>query len=144
MQELYEKDFYFWTQQQAEVLNKGIINELDFEHLAEEIDSMGKSEKRELISRLSILLAHLLKWQFQLGNQSNSWKYTIKEQRISVQELLEDSPSLKSEISQRFDYAYNKARLKAAKETGLAEESFPEISPFTLEQTLDKDFWPIP
>ncbi|MEA3414857.1 MAG: DUF29 domain-containing protein [Thermodesulfobacteriota bacterium] len=142
MQESYEKDFYFWTQQQAEVLKKGLINELDFEHLAEEIESMGKSEKRELISRMAILLAHLLKWQFQLGNRSNSWKYTIKEQRISVHELLEDSPSLKSEIKQRFNYAYNKARLKAAKETGLEEESFPEISPFTLEQTLDRDFWP--
>ena len=143
MQELYEKDFYFWTQQQAELLSKRFINELDFEHLAEEIDSMGKSEKRELISRMAILLAHLLKWRFQPGNRSNSWKYTIKEQRISVQELLEDSPSLKSEIKQRFDYAYNKARLKAAKETGLEEISFPEISPFTLEQTLNKNFLPV-
>src|SRR5512134_2414110 len=94
--ELYEQDFYAWTQEQASKLRSGELVTLDLEHLAEEIESMGRSERRELINRLAVLLAHMLKWQYQPERRGSgkSWRATIKEQRRQVQRVLKDSPSL--------------------------------------------------
>ena len=96
---IYNTDFYAWTLHTAKLLRQGKFKEIDVEHIAEEIHSIGGRERRELSNRLALLIMHLLKWQFQSVNGDNSWKYTIKEQRIQIKELLEDSPSLKSELS---------------------------------------------
>ncbi|MBF0551328.1 MAG: DUF29 domain-containing protein, partial [Deltaproteobacteria bacterium] len=94
--ESYDRDFYAWTMNNAELIRQGRFSEIDIEHLAEELEGMGRSEKRALISRLAVLLAHLLKWTFHPGLRCTSWKYTIKEQRRRVLALLKDSPSLQT------------------------------------------------
>ncbi len=91
--QLYEHDFYAWANEQASLLRAGRLSEADIEHIAEEIDSMGRSEKRELVSRLKVLLAHLLKWQHQPGNRGNSWRLTIEEQWREVVDHLADNPA---------------------------------------------------
>jgi hypothetical protein len=133
---LYEQDFYLWIQTTAQQLKEGKFDEVDLTNLIEEIESMGRSEKRELKSRLIVLLMHLLKWQYQPEKRSESWRSTISEQRICIEGLLEDSPSLKPLISEVFDDCYQKARLKAADKTGIKLNFFPKESPFTLEETL--------
>lgn len=138
---LYEQDFYLWIETTAQQLKEGKFDEVDLTNLIEEIESMGRSEKRELKSRLIVLLMHLLKWQYQPEKRSESWRSTISEQRICIEGLLEDSPSLKPLISEVFDDCYQKARLKAADETGIKLNFFPKESPFTLEETLQVSFF---
>ncbi len=138
----YNKDFYAWLMKNADLLRQHKFNEVDIEHVAEELESMGKSERRELTSRLTVLLAHLLKWKFQPALRSRSWKNTILTQRIDIKELLEDSPSLHYELGERLAIAYEKARLSAEDETGIDKNNFPESCPFTIEQLLKKDFLP--
>lgn len=138
----YEKDFYAWTIHNTKLLREGKLSEVDIEHIAEEIESMGKSERRELINRLAILIAHLLKWQLQQERRSNSWKYTIEEQRDEVLELIEESPSLKYEIQEKLDRSYRKAILWAATEMGVNKSIFKDECPFSLEKVLNKDFYP--
>lgn len=141
-QEGYEKDFYAWTSYNAKLLREGRLSEIDVKNIAEEIESMGKSERRELMNRLAVLMAHLLKWQYQPGNRGNSWKYTIKEQRFRLSKLIEDSPSLKHELNKRIDEAYEDALYLALSETGLDEETFPTQCPFELKQCLSQNFFP--
>jgi hypothetical protein len=93
---LYDRDFYAWSREQAELLRAGKLAEADIEHIAEEIDSMGRTEKRELISRLSVLLLHLLKWRYQPGKRGPSWEASISNQRDGIAEHLDDNPSLKT------------------------------------------------
>jgi hypothetical protein len=138
----YEKDFYAWTSHNAQLLRKGKFSQLDIKNVAEEIESMGKRDKRELISRLSILIAHLLKWQFQSVRRSKSCLLTIKNQRLDIIDLLKESPSLKHEIELQFSHAYKKAILYAAEQTGLEENVFPSECPFTSAQCLDTQFFP--
>ena len=138
----YEKDFYAWLMDNAKLLREKKFTEIDIEHIAEELESMGKSEKRELINRLTVLLAHLLKWQFQAVKRSRSWKNTILTQRIDINELLEDSPSLRHEIIQKLELAYEKAKLNAEDETGIDKIHFPEKCPFSFEEILERDFFP--
>lgn len=138
----YEKDFYAWTVHNAALIREGKFSEVDMEHVAEEIESMGRSEKRELINRLAVLMAHLLKWQFQSERRSRSWEDTIEEQRMSINDLLEDNPSLKHEIDNKVDYAYKHAIFIAARETGFNKTTFPQTCPFTLMQCLDFKFFP--
>jgi hypothetical protein len=128
--------------QNAQLLRQGRLSEIDVEHIAEELESMGKSERRELMSRLAVLMSHLLKWLFQPELRSNSWKYTIEEQRRGVTDLLEDSPSLRHELEDRLAKAYTNALLQAARETGMDKACFSEQCPFSLGQILDEDFWP--
>ena len=137
----YNKDFYAWLIKSADLLRKHQFDKVDIEHIAEELEAMSKSEKRELISRLTVLLAHLLKWQYQPALRSRSWKNTILTQRIDISELLEDSPSLQHDIGDKIAVAYEKARLSAEDETGLDKNNFPEQCPYTLTQTLKKDFF---
>ena len=103
---------------------------------------MGKSEKRALLSRFTVLLAHLLKWQFQPAKRSRSWKNTILTQRIDIHELLEESPSLQHDLAEKLGTAYEKAKLSAEIETGIEARHFPVACPFTLGQLLDNDFFP--
>jgi hypothetical protein len=138
----YEHDFYAWANTNAQLLRAGRLSEIDTENIAEELEAMGRSEKRELMSRLSVLLAYLLKWQCQPERRSESWKNTIEGQREDILELLQESPTLRQEIWDRFERAYLKARRAAAAETGMSKDRFPEDSPFSFEQALDDTFWP--
>jgi hypothetical protein len=133
---LYDQDFYLWIETISKQLKAGKFAEIDLANLIEEIESMGKSEKRELKSRLIVLLMHLLKWQYQPEKRSESWRSTITEQRICIELLLEDSPSLQPLFIEIFADCYEKARLKASEETGIKLNFFPKESPFSLEETL--------
>lgn len=139
-QNLYEQDFYAWAQHQAALLRQGTIEKIDLENLAEEVESMGKSEKRALARRLALLLGYLLKWHYQPEMRSNSWKYTIIEQRWQVIDLLEDSPSLKHRLDEQLNQSYERAILIAAKETGLDAEQFPRACPYALDEVLSGAF----
>jgi hypothetical protein len=137
-----QQDFYGWTQQQISLLRSRRFNEIDLENLIEEVESMGNSELRELESRLTILLMHLLKWQYQANLQTRSWILTIKEQRRRIVKRLQQSPSLKSKLNAVIADAYDLARGDAADETGLAESNFSIECPWTYTQIVDMEFWP--
>lgn len=136
---LYDQDFYTWTQQMAVALRQQDWTALDIENLAEEIESLGKSDCRALKSRLEVLIIHLLKWQFQADRRSGSWRSTITEQRLRIQDLLADSPSLKNYLLSVLSEAHKNARKLATDETELALEVFPEDCPYALEQLLEVD-----
>jgi hypothetical protein len=139
---LYEQDFYAWANEQAGLLRAGKLSEADIEHIAEEIESMGKGEKRELASRLTVLLLHLLKWQYQPGRRGASWQATIRVQRRDLAVHMADNPSLKSLLPQVIGQAYGSAIIEAGVETGLLETTFPTVCPWSFEQISDPDFWP--
>jgi hypothetical protein len=139
---LYEQDFHAWTEEQARLLRAGLTAEADLAHIAEEIETLGASERRELESRLKVLLQPLLKWRHQPEARSTGWAGTIAEQRDQLDTLLRQSPSLCRLVPEYIGYAYPKARRAAALETGLAREAFPLSCPFTAEQALDPDFLP--
>ena len=142
--DLYNHDFYAWTQQQAALLRDEKTQALDYANLAEEIESLGRSDKRELGNRLHILVMHLLKWCYQPQGhaESHSWEDTIWHQRTQIMLLLEESPSLHREIPVRLARHYPLARRDAARETRLPLATFPETCPWTVEQILHEDFWP--
>lgn len=142
MTALYESDFYAWANEQAALLRDRRLSEADIEHIAQEIETMGKTEKRELVSRLKVLLVHLLKWRFQPAGRCTSWRLTIAEQRREVQDHLDDNPSLKATVSQAMASAYAGARLAAARETSLDVEIFPDACPWTFAEVTDESFWP--
>jgi len=142
MSDLYERDFHAWAEQQAALLREGRLAQADVPHIAEEIESMGRSEKRELVNRLVILLLHLLKWQHQPSLRGNSWRLSIKEQRLRLASHLEDNPSLKSRLDKAIAEAYRLAVIEAERESGLPESSFPQTCPFTFEQMMDEGYWP--
>ena len=137
----YEQDYHAWTQQTAELLRQGCFADIDIAHLVEELEDMGASKERELENRLSILLAHLLKWRYQPERRGNSWRLTIKEQRQRIMRVLRKNPSLKAGLDETCRDAYSDAILIAARETGLPEALFPQDSPFNWEQTVG-DHWP--
>jgi hypothetical protein len=139
---LYEQDFYAWAKRNSELLRAGRFSEVDVDNLAEELESMGRSEKRALVARMAVLIAHLLKWRFQPALRSNSLKYTIKEQRRRVGKILEDSPSLKHQMEALFPEAYADAILLAAKDTGLTKEDFPSHCPYTFDLVMEDNYWP--
>jgi len=138
----YDKDFYSWTQEQAELLKHGRFSELDIDNLIEEVESMGKSEKRELESRLTILLLHLLKWKYQEVRRSRSWQLSIDEQRIQFEETLNENPGLKPELDEIVKKAYRLAVIKAARETKISKAVFPECCPWNLAQFIEDGFYP--
>jgi hypothetical protein len=139
---LYEQDFYAWSRQQAELLRAGKLVQADLEHIAEEIESLGKTEKRELVSRLTILLLHLLKWRYQPEGRDASWRLSIANSRDEIADLLDDNPSLKSLLDEVVRLAYRYARRKAAIETGLDEERVPSQCPWSFAQATEAAFWP--
>ena len=138
----YDDDFFAWTQEQARLLRDGELSDVDAENLAEEIESMGKSDRREIRNRLTVLLTHLLKWQFQPGNRATSWTGTIVEQRQQIGAVLDDSPSLRPVLPGYFDQAYARACKLAAAETDIPEVVFPKRCPYTPDQILSEDFFP--
>jgi len=139
---LYERDFYAWAIEQAALLRAGRLAEADLENIAEEIESMGRSEKRELTNRLRVLLIHLLKWRHQPTLRSKSWRNTIAVQRDDIADHLADNPSLKDKLPQALSSAYRKATLEAATETGTDSSTFPSACPWTYDQIMDAAFWP--
>jgi hypothetical protein len=142
MASLYDEDFYAWASEQAALLRSGKLEAADIEHIAEEIESMGKAEKRELISRLTVLLLHLLKWQFQPMMRGPSWQATIKVQRIDLTDHLVDNPSLRAVLPDAIAKAYLKGLVEACAETGLSESNFPAVCPWSFQQIMDTAFWP--
>jgi hypothetical protein len=140
--ELYDHDFYAWTQEQAALLRKGAMQDLDLANLAEEIESLGKSQHRELGSRLDVLVLHLLKWSYQPRERSGSWRSTIRTQRRELRRLLQQNPSLRPLVPDAVADGYPDACLDAGDETGLPPATFPATCPWTPEQVLDADFWP--
>jgi hypothetical protein len=138
----YDDDFFAWTQEQARLLRASEFLQVDLENIVEELESMGKSVRRELRNRLALLIMHLLKWQYQPVFRSRSWSGTICEQRAQVRELLDESPSLGSVITDGLTSIYASALRKATLETGLAETTFPTLCPYTPEQILSEDFLP--
>jgi hypothetical protein len=139
---LYEADFHRWSQEQGRALREKRLSELDWENVAEEIETLGRSEKSEIASRLNVLLVHLLKWQFQPAARSNSWRGSIVEQRRKLQRSLKENPSLRSYPAEVMAEEYEIARLKAAGETGLPAEAFPETLAYTMVQILSDTFYP--
>jgi Domain of unknown function DUF29 len=139
---LYERDFYAWTQEQARLLRERRWSELDLNNLVDEVQSVGGSEKREIRNRLTKLLAHLLKWKFQPGRRGSSWRRSIRDQRLELQEIIELSPSLRRYLHQQVNRRYLGATLEAADETGLAVGLFPEECPFTVDEVFDPEFFP--
>ncbi|MEH2330398.1 DUF29 domain-containing protein [Nostoc sp.] len=139
---LYETDFYDWTRKQVSLLKTQQWEQLDTVNLIEEIETLGRRERQELRNRLGVLLGHLLKWQFQPEKRSNSWLGTIREQRVQIKLLLQDSPSLKPYLDEVFFNVYELGWALAIRETELGENVFPEICPYTLDQTLNSKFLP--
>ncbi|NOT12165.1 MAG: DUF29 domain-containing protein [Methylococcaceae bacterium] len=138
----YQSDFYSWTQEQAALLRSGRLQELDIENLIEEIETMGRSEKRELESRLAVLLVHLLKWRYQPIRRGRSWQLMIDEQRLQFSKMLSGNPGLKSQLEQLINEAYALAIIRSSKETGLEKHVFPESCPWDVAQILDDGFYP--
>jgi len=139
---LYDRDYYTWALKQAEALRQGRFTNLDLPHLVDEVEDMAKSQERELQSRLTILLTHLLKWAYQPEVRSKSWRLTIKDQRLQTNDLLGENPGMKPKAPQLFAKVYRRARIEAAKETPLEEEDYPATCPWTFEQSIDDGFWP--
>jgi Domain of unknown function DUF29 len=139
---LYDRDFVGWTEQVAEALRRGDWAALDVANLIEEVEALGKSDRRAIKSRLEVLLMHLLKWQFQPEQRSRSWQATILEQRLRIADILEDSPSLKNYWPTVVDAAHDGARKLAAIETGLAVERFPVTCEYAIGQMLNEAYLP--
>ncbi|KJR40161.1 protein of unknown function DUF29 [Candidatus Magnetoovum chiemensis] len=139
---LYENDFYQWTVKNADLLRQGRLNEIDIENIAEEIESLGERDKRELLSRLRVLITHLLKWQYEPKRRSKSWIRTINTQRAEIELVIEDSPSLKYDIEIAMEKAFITARRQFEKETGINKERLPKTCPYTYDQLSDDDFLP--
>ena len=140
MSDLYDQDLLLWSEQQADLLRRRAAGEitndadLDWLNIAEEIEAVGASQRRELRSRLIRLLQHLLKWRYQPELPCRSWRATIKAQRADIDDLLAQSPSLRRALSDLLTVAYHRARDEALEETGLL--NLPELSPFTMEDVL--------
>jgi len=140
----YEKDIVAWANEQASFIRAGRFELLDLEHLAEEIEDVGKSEQRELENRMAVLLAHLLKWQYQPARRGASWEKTIKVQRTQVNRRIQKTPSFKHTLqdTEWWEDTWGDAITQASKETGIELTVFPESCPWTSEQILDQDFFP--
>jgi hypothetical protein len=141
-QSLYERDFYLWTEQQAALLREGRLDELDVANLLEEIESMGRKDKKAIKSNLVVVLLHLLKHEFQPNRRSRSWLDSILEHRQRLRDDLEESPRLRGHLAAVFPHAFADARARAITQTGLSERAFPQTPPYSLEPVLDPKYLP--
>ena len=139
---LYEQDFYAWADQQAALLRAGKLSAADIGNIAEEIESMGRGEQRELESGLTVLLLHLLKWRCQPTLRSNSWRYSVIEQRRKIERHLRQNPSLCATLAETIADSHGDAIIEAARETGLDAATFPAECPWSFERMTSGDFWP--
>ncbi len=138
----YDRDFVAWTEDQSKRLRRGEWASVDRENLAEEIESLGKRDKSRLSSNLCVVLLHLLKLKYQPSKAKPGWRNSISEHRDRIARTLEQSPSLTSYAGEVLPAEYERALRKAIAETGLAKSAFPEVSPFSVMEILDSDFWP--
>lgn len=138
----YEDDFILWLESQAAFLHADRAELLDRDNLFDELISMANRDRRELKSRLKVLLAHLLKCQFQADHKKHSWEHTVDEQRSQIRLILDDSPSLRSSMQNHLETCYQQAVRQAARETGMPAPSFPAHAPYSVEQLLDDGFLP--
>ena len=142
MSDLYDEDIVLWSERQGDLLRRRaageLVNEaeLDWPHIAEEIESVGRAEQEQLISRLAVLLAHLLKWRFQPDRRGNSWRLTILEQRRRSARIVSRNPSLRPRLDDILAEAYGDAVLMAARETELPEDTFPSACPWTFQEAM--------
>lgn len=142
MADLYDSDFYAWATRQAALLRQQDLDAVDFDHIAEEIEALGRSERREAINRLAVLMAHLLTWRLQPGGRGTSWRATIREHRLQLARLFADNPSLRAILVQLTDGAWPQAVLIAVRETMLEDSHFPANCPWEAETILDDGYWP--
>jgi hypothetical protein len=150
LEKLYEADFYTWIFRNIELLKQRRFSKIDVDILIDELESMAKQDKRELISHFIILLAHLLKWQFQLKRlteqwqtqQEGSWRGSIMEQRLQIVKQLKESPSLKNYLAEAVENAYPDAVKIAMQETQFSQSTFPKMCSYSIEQLLDENFYP--
>lgn len=138
----YDDDFALWAEQQASLLSARQFEHVDVHHLIEELSAMVAQHRRELGSRLEVLIMHLLKCQFQPSHKSSSWLNTIEHQRGEIEELVRDSPSLAPTIAQVAQRRFPRAKRMAARETGLPQNAFPPTLPYSAQQLLDDGFVP--
>jgi len=140
----YDADVVAWAIEQASLLRTGRLSDLDIEHIAEEIEDVGKSEQRELAGRMAVLLAHLLKWEYQPERRGSSWEDTIRTQRERIERRICKTPSLKASLTDADWQAdvWDDAVDDAVKETGMARKVFPRSCPWTKEQIMSQDFYP--
>lgn len=149
---LYQTDYATWAQRNAELLREHRFDEIDIEHLLEELSDMSKSDRRELRSRLLVLLAHLLKWEYQYHRLSerwrefkgDSWRVTIIEQRDRIQKRLKKTPGLQPILVATITEAYADAVELASKESQLPPATFPEACPYSASRILDDAYYPLP
>jgi hypothetical protein len=142
MSATYKADFNLWIEQTAQLLHEHRWQEVDLEHLIEEVEGLGKSERRSIASQLTRLLLHLLKWQYQPPRRSDSWLDSITDSRTQIELVIQDSPSLKSYPIEQLEESYQRARRQAAKQTDMLISTFPEECPYSLELVLDEDWLP--
>ncbi|MBD1852196.1 DUF29 domain-containing protein [Leptolyngbya sp. FACHB-711] len=135
-------DFNQWINQTVQQLRDRRWHEIDIEHLIDEVEDLGKRERRGITSQLVRLLLHLLKWQYQPQRRSDSWLDSITDARTQINLAIEDSPSLKNYAAEQLQASYDRARQQAAKQTGLAIFTFPEECPYTIERVLNEDWLP--
>ncbi|HSV00712.1 MAG TPA: DUF29 domain-containing protein [Roseiarcus sp.] len=136
----YQSDLHEWTKEQADALRRRASNALDWDNLAEEIESLGSSQRREIRSRLKILLVHLLKWKHQPEGRCGNWRGSIEEARDQIEDLLEENPSLRTYPEECLAKAYASARRRALDETGLL--GLPEACPWSVDKVIAADFLP--
>ncbi|MBW4484696.1 MAG: DUF29 domain-containing protein [Tildeniella torsiva UHER 1998/13D] len=142
---LYDQDFYYWIQQTVHALKHRELEQVDWENLIEEIDSMGRSAKKELKSRLLVILEHLLKlmfWESEKAQNSRGWRNTLIEQRSELELLLDDSPSLRPMVQEIFAEFYAKARTQVLQKSDLPSSVIPTLPPFSADDALNTDFLP--
>jgi hypothetical protein len=140
----YETDVIAWANEQAALLRSGQLSAIDIENIAEEILDVGKSEQRELESRMAVLLAHLLKWEFQPERRGSSWEETIDTQRSRIERRLRKTPSLKASLSDAdwWADAWDDAMDEASKETGISRKTFPKNCPWKVDNILTNGWLP--
>ena len=138
--DLYDRDFASWSEQQGAALRRRAANEIDWENVAEEIESLGRSDRREIRNRLVIICEHLLKWRFQPDRRSTSWRGSIIEARSQIADLIQESPSLSAYPATVLAVAWHRGRERAEMDTRLSD--LPAACPWSAEQVLDPAFWP--
>jgi Domain of unknown function DUF29 len=136
----YERDFYSWLMEQAQHLRDGRLDALDRDNLAEEIESLGREQFNKLVSALRVLMLHMLKWDHQPPLRSRSWVLSIQEQRLEIADVLSDNPGLRPRIGEAMARAYGRARIEAAKETGLDETEFAGTCPYSFDDIISRVF----
>lgn len=138
----YEEDFYGWTMHNIQLLKQGKYQEADIKHIIEELEEMGISNENQLINRLAVLIAHLLKWNLQPDFRGRSWEGTIEEQRRKINRLIKKNPSLKAKISEAIEEGFYDSKTIIKKETSIDLKALPSVCPYTFEQIMNDAFYP--